>query len=182
MSLLVQGFVLCFLFPLLIFKSLMAVCVCVFFHDLFNWSQGIPAGIGGWVTGMRMGKGGWRKRCLFFHRDRVRGEKDCISFPVAELSWDWEHRLSGAVVEGWVCLQSYLLPCEELFLGWQKVQVRAGSWGKATSGRRGLKGDCLWNPQEIWGKERLQLVFFAKDETGWFVWANREQILIFNTC
>lgn len=140
-------------------------------------SQGIPTGIGGWVTGMRMGKGGWRKRCLFFHRDSVGGEKDCISFPVAELSWDWEHRLSGVVVEGWVCLQSYLLPCEELFLGWQKVQVRAGSWSKATSGRRGLGGDCLWNPQEIWGKERLQLVFFAKDETGWFVWTNREQIL-----
>lgn len=141
-------------------------------------SQGMPAAVGGWVTGIRMEKGGWRKRCLFFHRDRVRGERKTESdFLLQSWAWDWEHRLSGAVGEGWVCLQPYLLPCEGLFLGWQKVPVRAGSWGKATHGRRGLGGIVCGIHRRCGGKERLQLVFCAKDETGWFVWANREQIL-----
>lgn len=157
---------------------------------LFSWpvqlmcSQGMPAAVGGWVTGIRMEKGGWRKRCLFFHRDRVRGERKTASdFLLQSWAWDWEHRLSGAVGEGWVCLQPYLLPCEGLFLGWQKVPVRAGSWGKATHGRRGLGGGLfVESTGDVGGRKGCSSCSVLRMRMGDLFGQTESKFFIFKTC
>lgn len=56
-------------------ESVMALCACSS-PILLVYSQGIPAAIRGWVTGMTWGKEGWRRRSLWSTEDSIIEERE----------------------------------------------------------------------------------------------------------
>lgn len=169
-----------FLFPIWIFRNGFLLSVC----SLFTWpshlvySEGMPADVGDWVTGMIWGRKGWRRWSLLLLGNKVIKEMETIeNFLLQSWEWEWGYWISGAE-DVLFCLLS--ICCLGRSCPWfsRGCPLELVSWTKQhIEGKRiGING--LWYPQEMLaGVRNGSLVFYfsSRDKTKVLsLWRHRE--------